>query len=261
MTPYMKDLVDEVKKNYARYGQPEAFSDDRPEINIGDAFNKREPYYGNHLKKKFVEELCQKVDTYIINILNNLSPRGSELLDVGVGSGERIIKYLSLPYVKSVQGLDISEEMIKAAKSRGIDTKKGSFGEIEGKFDIITSLFEVINYVDLDYIFGNVSKSLRKGGIFSADSLEIQNDDSKGKRFYVYATPKSNDKKDGLILRDNFLPMSEKNPPVITYMELHKEKDILFSAKKHGLEILKDGPLVINHGCGYISKVYAFQNK
>lgn len=113
---------------------------------------------------------------YIADLLHDESVTAGELLDVGCGTG----KHLACMKAKgfSVSGVDLSQNMIqKAQQLLGNDVElqvsdAASFA-FNKKFDVITSLFHVVSYLnDTDAVissFKNIAKHLNKEGRFIFD--------------------------------------------------------------------------------------------
>jgi ubiquinone/menaquinone biosynthesis C-methylase UbiE len=101
---------------------------------------------------------------------------GVELLDVACGTGKHI-EYLKNNY--HVTGLDISEEMLAIARKRNSDVRfvlgDMKHAKLKQKFDIITCLFESINYnitlEQLKMAFGNLAMHLKPGGVILIEPI------------------------------------------------------------------------------------------
>ncbi len=95
--------------------------------------------------------------------------KGKKLLDIGCGAGVHTNKYAQKDAI--VKGIDISKTMIAMAKKRhpNLEFKVGSITNLPYKnssFDIATSSL-MIHYVDdLKKAFKEVSRVLKKGGLF-----------------------------------------------------------------------------------------------
>ncbi len=94
--------------------------------------------------------------------------KGKEVLDYGCGSG----LYLKVLIKRgaSVKGFDISEEMLKIARKKfpKLDLRLGSGYNIpfREKFDLVVAPL-VLHYIDdWDKVFREVSRVLKKNGIF-----------------------------------------------------------------------------------------------
>ena len=98
------------------------------------------------------------------------------VLELGCGTG----KHLALLADKGchVVGIDASEQMIQMAKERHpeLDFRVQNIKElsVDGKFDVVMSLFHVMNYLGstpaLTQVMQRVSSLLKPGGIFLFDS-------------------------------------------------------------------------------------------
>jgi len=92
------------------------------------------------------------------------------LLDIGCGSGGFMLKAKEAGI--DVIGVDISEEMVKNAQKKGLEVYHKDLCEFEGKFDACVAIFDVINYMDKEYLknfFSCVKNVLKKDGYFLFD--------------------------------------------------------------------------------------------
>ena len=90
------------------------------------------------------------------------------LLDVGCGNG----KFLETLTMFDTKGIDISEQMVKICSQKDLNVKCKRIEEVKEKFDIITSIADVINYLEdseLKSFFDGVEKSLKTDGYFLFD--------------------------------------------------------------------------------------------
>lgn len=120
---------------------------------------------------------------YVHNLIQKYHPGARTVLNLGCGTGRHDILLAEKGY--DVTGVDLSEEMLCAAKSRvsGSDCKnlnvKFYQGDIRSlgmdrKFDIVISLFHVMSYQatndDLMAAFATVKKHLNIKGVFIFDA-------------------------------------------------------------------------------------------
>ena len=105
--------------------------------------------------------------------LDILSDRGAEtLLDVGCGSGRFLQKAAALPAIRKTVGVDLSETMVARARRRGIEAHCIDVCRLSGRFDTVTAVFDVLNYLSpeaLPTFLNCISDRLEKGGFFAAD--------------------------------------------------------------------------------------------
>lgn len=152
-------------------------------------------------------------------IINN-SPNASRILDVGCGTGSHI---LHLSNEKNfIQGVDISESMIKRAQEKflNFDNVKFFKGSIEDfsklkkePFDLAISMFNVVNHIldpeDVCSFFEKMSINLKNNGVFIFDcynSEAVYNDHPKkykrtNSKYSIESTPTFNDETGFLKLR------------------------------------------------------------
>ncbi len=92
------------------------------------------------------------------------------LLDVGCGRGG----FLERCKAKGVvaKGCDPSREMMEACRAKDLDVTLGSIDTVEGSFDAIVSIFDVLNFMDKEALvkfLDEVAKRLNDNGVFLAD--------------------------------------------------------------------------------------------
>jgi len=138
-------------------------------------FKKYSKFYNLLYKDKNYQN---EVD-YIDKLMNENSRKIKSILDLGCGTGIHAEMLYDKGY--DVCGIDLSEEMLnEAKKSAKINNKKIEYKcsnvtelNIGNKYDIVTSLFHVISYLnsneDLLKTFKNINNHLNKGGLFIFD--------------------------------------------------------------------------------------------
>ncbi len=92
------------------------------------------------------------------------------LLDVGCGRGGFMQRMIS-DGVKC-KGVDLSSVMIEECKAQGLDAECIDVADVDGKYDAIVSIFDVLNFMDKDALtkfLEAVASKLNKDGIFIAD--------------------------------------------------------------------------------------------
>jgi len=125
------------------------------------------------------ENLWGKWHTQHLPLLEPLlkkCPSDSRILDLGCGTGALVERFCSMGY--HAEGMDISADMIAAAKNRSIPAGRlirqdMSRFHCERKYNFITSTFFTVNYLNhkqLDDFFLSVSMALEPGSIFYFDS-------------------------------------------------------------------------------------------
>src|SRR6476469_8915642 len=105
--------------------------------------------------------------------------RGNRLLDVGCGTGKSFLPMLARGY--EVTACDISPAMVLLARERAGDASvlvaDARDLPVLGRFDLVTSLDDALNYVlsdeELGMTFAGIAGNLRPGGIFVFDLTTI----------------------------------------------------------------------------------------
>ncbi|WP_434658709.1 SAM-dependent methyltransferase [Sulfurimonas sp. NW9] len=92
------------------------------------------------------------------------------LLDVGCGRGG-FMQRMSSDGV-TCKGIDLSAVMVAECKERGFDAECIDIKEVDGKFDAIVSIFDVLNFMDRESLLSfleSVADKLNDEGVFIAD--------------------------------------------------------------------------------------------
>ncbi|MEN4044869.1 MULTISPECIES: SAM-dependent methyltransferase [Sulfurimonas] len=92
------------------------------------------------------------------------------LLDVGCGRGG-FMQRMSSDGV-TCKGIDLSAVMVAECKEQGFDAECIDIKEVDGKFDAIVSIFDVLNFMDRESLLSfleSVADKLSDEGVFIAD--------------------------------------------------------------------------------------------
>ena len=92
------------------------------------------------------------------------------LLDVGCGRGGFMQRMISDGV--TCKGVDLSAVMVKECQAQGLDAECTDVKEIEGRFDAIVSIFDVLNFMDKETLIvflETIADKLNDEGIFIAD--------------------------------------------------------------------------------------------
>ena len=115
---------------------------------------------------------------YIKNLLRKYAPNAKNIADLGCGTGRHA--ELLTKYGYSVDGVDMSEDMLQSANKRAENNPKLSFQcasiqdfHFEEPKEAVTALFHVISYQHsnrlLESAFYNIAKNIQQGGVFVFD--------------------------------------------------------------------------------------------
>lgn len=131
------------------------------------------PYYDRITRMSGVSPVFWSA--YLVDLIRRYAP-GRRLLDISIGTG--LIAERLLEEGFDVYGLDISHGMLRMAQERGFRGRlvRGSFMQIpfgDEVFDVAISTFDSLNTVlygmELQRIFSDVRRVLRRGGVFIFD--------------------------------------------------------------------------------------------
>jgi SAM-dependent methyltransferase len=211
--------------------------------------------------KNYAEEylyLIKLVEKYKADdLLNNI-------LDIGCGTGKHLEFFKNEG--KHVTGIDISEDMLAEAEKRlggGGDVvlvcSKASEFDFSQKFDLVYSLFHVINYQtetdELKKVFCNVSRHLAETGLFVFDfwygtavlsdppAVRIKRIEDNFVDITRIAEPKMDHTKNLVDVYFEVLIEDKITHKVERIYEIHKMRylflpEIEFFAKENGLKVL-----------------------
>jgi len=92
------------------------------------------------------------------------------LLDVGCGRGGFMQRMISDGV--TCKGIDLSAVMVAECKAQGLDAECIDVKDVDGKFDAIVSIFDVLNFMDKERLLlflESIVDKLNDDGIFIAD--------------------------------------------------------------------------------------------
>ena len=117
-----------------------------------------------------VDEVTPILNAYYHETLADMEFK--TLLDVGCGSGGFLLELVEKqPYVKTL-GIDLSSVMVEMTKEKGLNAQCIDLCKLEGKFDVITAIFDMVNYLDkksLKRFLSCIEEHLEEGGHFIFD--------------------------------------------------------------------------------------------
>lgn len=133
---------------------------DRAFSNYYDLINKKKKY---NLEAEVIVNIIKK----------HLKKKKILIADVGCGTGNYTLEFAKLGY--DIIGYDLSPNMIKVAKKKNseIEFNNIDFGLINKKFDVIVSLFNVVNSLgdqnSLIYFLSSIKKNMNEKSLFIFD--------------------------------------------------------------------------------------------
>jgi cyclopropane fatty-acyl-phospholipid synthase-like methyltransferase len=92
------------------------------------------------------------------------------LLDIGCGRGGFMQRMISDGV--TCKGVDLSAVMVEECKEQGLDAECIDVSEVDGKFDAVVAIFDVLNFLNHDELLrflDAVSQKLNDEGVFIAD--------------------------------------------------------------------------------------------
>ena len=117
-----------------------------------------------------IEEATPRLNAHYLLFLQSVSPKS--LLDVGCGSGSFLVQMKQALDLDAVKGIDLSPLMVAHTKAKGIDAECIDLCELQGTYDVITAVFDMVNYLDkksLKKFLSCIAAHLNDGGYFIFD--------------------------------------------------------------------------------------------
>jgi len=118
-----------------------------------------------------VKEAAPALYAHYLLFLNAIS--FESLLDVGCGSGDFLLQMHKALNIPTVKGIDLSPVMVLNSQAQGIDGSCIDLCDIKERFDVITAVFDMLNYLDKDALkrfLTCVRTQLNEGGFFLCDT-------------------------------------------------------------------------------------------
>jgi len=117
-----------------------------------------------------VKEVAPRLYAHYFLFLNSVEFHS--LLDVGCGSGDFLHQMQKALGIEEVLGIDLSPLMVSKTTKLDIPSQCIDLCDLEGKYDVITAVFDMLNYLDkegLECFLHCVSEHLNEGGYFLCD--------------------------------------------------------------------------------------------
>ncbi|CAA6809896.1 MAG: Methyltransferase type 12 [uncultured Sulfurovum sp.] len=117
-----------------------------------------------------VQEAAPSLYAYYFLFLNSIQFK--TLLDVGCGSGGFLLQMQTALDIPKVKGIDLSPLMVSKTSELSIDAECIDLCLLEGQYDVITAVFDMLNYLDsrqLQTFLICVKDHLNDGGVFLCD--------------------------------------------------------------------------------------------
>jgi len=117
-----------------------------------------------------VNEVTPKLYENYFSTLQNLE--FNSLLDVGCGRGEFLRQVKNFFPKVEVMGIDLSPLMVKTTQSKGIEAQCIDLCKLDKKFQIITAVFDMVNYLtpkEIKKFMKCIEERLEDNGYFICD--------------------------------------------------------------------------------------------
>jgi len=117
-----------------------------------------------------VKEAAPSLYAHYLLFLNPID--FTSLLDVGCGSGDFLVQMKQALSLGQVKGIDLSPLMVSKTRELGIDAQCIDLCKLEGTYDVITAVFDMLNYLskeELKTFLVCVKEHLNEDGIFLCD--------------------------------------------------------------------------------------------
>ena len=117
-----------------------------------------------------VKEAAPSLYAHYLLFLNSVD--FDSLLDVGCGSGDFLRQMQGALDIPQVKGIDLSPLMVKRTLEQGYDAQCIDLCALEGKYDVITAVFDMLNYLDTEALKSFlccVKNHLNEEGLFLCD--------------------------------------------------------------------------------------------
>ena len=117
-----------------------------------------------------IEGAIPRLYAHYLLFLQSVQPK--TLLDVGCGSGDFLVQMKRALSLEVAKGIDLSPLMVERTQSKGIDAECIDLCDMEGTYDVITAVFDMVNYLDarsLQRFLGCIADHLNEGGYFVFD--------------------------------------------------------------------------------------------
>ncbi len=117
-----------------------------------------------------VDEVTPILNEHYYETLDKMSFK--TLLDVGCGSGGFLQEVgRRYPHVEAL-GIDLSPVMVEMTQAKGLNARCIDLCKLEGKYEVITAIFDMVNYLDDTYLkrfLRCIEDRLEVGGHFIFD--------------------------------------------------------------------------------------------
>ncbi len=117
-----------------------------------------------------IKEAAPRLYAHYLLFLQSIDVRS--LLDVGCGSGAFLLQMQKALEIPSTKGIDLSPLMVAQTQQLGIDAEAIELCDDKGRYDVITAVFDMLNYLhpqELQTFLHCAKRHLHEGGYFICD--------------------------------------------------------------------------------------------
>jgi len=117
-----------------------------------------------------VKEAAPALYAHYLLFLNSVE--FDTLLDVGCGSGDFLRQMQAALGIAGAKGIDLSPSMVARTLEQGIDAECMDLCDLKGTYDVITAVFDMLNYLNEEQLarfLSCVKEHLNEGGCFLFD--------------------------------------------------------------------------------------------
>ncbi|MBP0596768.1 tetratricopeptide repeat protein [Herbaspirillum sp. LeCh32-8] len=148
---------------------------------------KRFDDYADHFDVNLVQQLGYRGPEVVAGLLEKIGMNGEgkqlDVLDIGCGTG--LCAPVLAPLARRLDGVDLSENMLRHAAARGLYTQldkaeaAGWMAQLQVQYDVVVACDVVIYCGRLEALFAAVRHALRDGGwfVFTAEAAEDAEED------------------------------------------------------------------------------------
>lgn len=117
-----------------------------------------------------ISETAPDLYAHYLLFLSNIE--FDSMLDVGCGSGEFLSQMQKIFTIDNILGIDLSTVMVERAQEMGLPAKNIELCSVDDSYDVVTAVFDMLNYLDKTALKGflsSLSQKINPEGYFLCD--------------------------------------------------------------------------------------------